>query len=152
MSDFINRPKDDYIQEADWQKLYALTEHWKSGFLFYKDDLRFLHHLIDRYFLWISKKENIDMVSEIELNLLKVDKQCTSLLERTNNHLHHLAELIDDPYKYDSHRFRTEQELLEEEHTQFVKDFRENRKEVFAITEYIIDGEELVRQLNILPK
>lgn len=152
MNDFRYRPKDNYIYEADWPKLYVLTEHWKSDFLFYKDDLRFLHHLIDKYFLWISKKENIDMVSEIEVNLLKVDKECASLLERTNTHLHHLAELIDDPFKYDSHQFRNEHELLEDELAQFVKDFRKNRKEVFAITKHIIDGEELVRQLNVIPK
>ena len=152
MNDFRNRPKDNYIHEADWQKLYILAEHWKSDLMFYKDDLRFLHHLIDKYFLWLSKKQNIDMVQEIEVNLLKVDKQCASLLKRTNKHLHHLAELIDNPFAYDSHKFRTEHEILEDELTQFLKDFRKNRKEVFKITEHIIEGEELVRQLNILPK
>ncbi len=75
MNDFRNRPKYNYIHEADWQKLYLLTELWKSDLLFYKDDLKFLYHLIDKYFLRISKRENIDMVQEIEVNLLKVDKQ-----------------------------------------------------------------------------
>lgn len=152
MNDFRNRPKDNYIKEADWQKLYVLTEHWKSDLMFYKDDLKFLHHLIDKYFLWLSKKENVDMVQEIEVNLLKVDKECESLLERTNNHLQHLAQLIDNSFAYDSHQFRAEHEILEDELTQFVKDFRKNRKEVFAIKKHIIEGEELVRQLNIVPK
>jgi hypothetical protein len=57
MRNFINRPKDDCIREADWQKLYILTEHWKSDLLFYKQDLKFLHHFIDKYFLRISKRE-----------------------------------------------------------------------------------------------
>jgi hypothetical protein len=140
MNDFRYRPKDNDIHKADWPKLYVLTEHWRSSFLFYKDDLRFLHHLIDKYFLWISKKETIDMVSEIEVNLLKADKECTSLLQRTNTHLQHLAALIDDPFKYDSHQFRTEHGLLEDELVYFVKDFRNNRKEVFAITKQIIKG------------
>ncbi len=152
MNAFRNRPKDNYIQEADWQQLFVLTEHWKSDLSFYADDLKFLQPLIDKYFLWISKKENIDKVEDIEINLLKVEKQCALLLNRTNKHLHHLAELIDNPFAYDSHKFRAEHELLEDELTQFVKDFRKNRKEVFAITKHIIEGEELVRQLNIIPK
>ena len=152
MNHFINRPKDDYIREADWQKLYLLTEHWKSDLLFYKQDLKFLHHLIDKYFLWISKSENIDMVREIEVDLLKVHKQGATLLETTHKHLHHLAELIDNPFAYDSHQFRAEHETLEDELTEFLKDFRRNRKEVFKITGHIMDGEELVRQLNIFPK
>jgi len=147
MNDFRNRPKDNYIHEADWQKLYTLTEHWKSDLMFYKDDLKFLHHLIDKYFLWLSKKENIDMVQEIEVNLLKVDKKCASLLDRANKHLHHLTELIDNPFAYDSHQFRAEHEILEDELTQFVKDFRKNRKEVFAITEHVIDSEEFIDQI-----
>ncbi|SFW23990.1 hypothetical protein [Cellulophaga fucicola] len=150
MSDFRNRPKDQYINEANWQELYVLTEHWKSDLLFYKDDLKFLHELIEKYLMWISKKENLDLVKEIEISLLVVDKQCTSLLERTTKHLHHLTELIENPFAYDSHKFRTEHGILEDNLSRFVKDFRKNRKEIFGITEYIIDGEKLVRQYTDL--
>lgn len=152
MNDFRNRPKDNYIREAEWEQLYVLTEHWKSDLLFYRDDLRFLHHLIDKYFLWISKKENIDMVREIEVSLLEIDKQCDSLLDKTNKHMHHLAELIDDPFTYVSDKFRDEHEILEDRLAQFVKDFRNNRKEVFTITEHIIEGEALMNKFNPLSK
>ncbi len=150
MSDFRSRPKDNYIQEADWQKLYTLTEHWKSDLQFYNDDLKFLHHLIDKYFMWISKKENIDMVREIEVGLLEMDNRCGALLNRANKHLHHLAELIDNPFAYDSHKFRTEHQQLEDDLATFVKEFRKNRKEVFTITEHVIDGEEMVRRHNLV--
>jgi hypothetical protein len=49
--------------------------------------------------------------------------------------LKHLAELIDAPYKYDSHQCRTDHEKLEIEIDDFVKIFRKNKKEIFAITE-----------------
>ena len=149
MNDFRNRPKDNYINEADWQKLFILTEHWKSDLEFYKDDLRFLHHLIENYFMWLTKNENIEMVKEIGANVFKVEKQCALLIKKTNKHLHHLAELMENPFAYDSHKFREEHEILEDELAQFLIDFRKNRKEVFKITEHIIKEEELVRQLNI---
>ncbi|TYC10590.1 hypothetical protein ES677_11660 [Bizionia gelidisalsuginis] len=152
MNNFRNRPKDNYIQEATWEQLYVLTEHWKSDLLFYKDDLRFLHHLIDKYFMWISKKENIDRVSEIEEGLIEMDKKCDALLNTIDTHLHHLAQLIDDPFIFVADTFRNEHEGLEDHLAQFLKDFRKNRKEVFAITEHIIDGEEMVRQLNVVSK
>lgn len=149
MSDFRKRPNDNYIYEANWQQLYILTAHWKSDLLFYNDDLKFLHHLIDKYFMWISKKDCLDMVREIEVGLLHMDNKCGELLNRTNKHLHHLTELIDDPFKYDSHKFRTEHEQLENDITHFVKEFRNNRKEVFTITEYVIESEEMVTQMNL---
>lgn len=147
MADFRNRPKGQYIFEADWQQLYILTEHWKSDLLFYKDDLKFLDHLIDKYFIWISKKENIDLVRDIELNLLEIYKQSTSLLKRVNKHLHHLAELVDAPYKYDSNLFRREHKQLENDIANYVISFRKNRKETFAITEHVIDSEKFVQKV-----
>ncbi|QNK77151.1 hypothetical protein H7F37_13690 [Winogradskyella sp. PAMC22761] len=152
MNTFRYRPKDNYIQKADWQKLYILTEHWKTDISFYTDDLRFLHHLIDKYFLWISKKENIDVIQEIELNLLKVDRQSESLLNRVNKQLQYLTDLMGDPLVYNSDEFRKEHEQLEDDLNQFVIDFRENRKEIFKITEHIIKGEELIKQFNISSK
>lgn len=150
MSDFRNRPSGSYIHEANWQQLYVLTEHWKSDLEFYNTDLKFFHHLIDKYFMWISKKENIDMVREIEIGLLEMDNQSSMLLQQVNKHLHHLAELAANSFAYDSHKFRTEHEKLEDELSSFVKDFRKNRKEVFTITEHVMDEEEMVRRLNLV--
>lgn len=149
MSDFRNRPNGRYIFEADWQELYLLTEHWKSDLLFYADDLRFLHHLIDKYFIWISKKENIDVVRDAEVNLIDADNQSSSLLKRIDIHLTHLVELIDDPFKYDSHIFRTEHENLEDAITSFRKTVRGNRKDIFAVTEQVIGSEEFVDKIMV---
>lgn len=147
MNEFRSRPKDQYIEEADWQQLYVLTEQWKSDLSFYKDDLKFLHHLIDKYFMWISKKEHIDMVREIEVNLLATDGQCVSMLNRVNEHLHHLAELIDNSFSNDAHTFRAEHAKLEDDIATFVKTFRSNRKEIFTVTDYLMDTEKLVKQV-----
>lgn len=147
MSDLRNRPNGTYIFDADWQELYVLTEHWKSDLLFYKDDLKFLNHLVDKYFIWLSKKENINQVREIEQSLVQTNKTCTNLMERVNMHLSHLANLIENPFKYDSNKFRTEHQILEDEITFFVKKFRENRKNVFEITKHVIETEELVNQI-----
>ena len=57
-----------------------------------------------------------------------------------------LAELIDDPFKYDSHKFRTEHEVLENEIAAFLKKFREVKKETFAVSEQVIEKE--VKRLN----
>ena len=92
------------------------------------------------------------MVREIEIGLLEMDNQSSTLLQRAIKHLHHLAELIDDPFAYDSHKFRTEHEQLDYDFVHFVEDFRKNRKEVFTITEHLINKEEMVRRLNLVSK
>jgi hypothetical protein len=112
MNDFRNRSKDDYSQEGAWQKLYVLSEQWKSNLLFYRDDIRISHHLIDTYSLWISKNARIERMQEMEVNLLKVDQECALLLERTKRNLQYVAQGNDDPFIKDSGPFSIEGESL----------------------------------------
>jgi hypothetical protein len=63
-----------------------------------------------------------------ECNLTRA--RLAALIEKTALHLKHLAELIDAPYKYDSHQCRTEHEKLEIEIDDFVKNFRKNKKNI----------------------
>ena len=139
-----NSNKDlEFLKDGPWNELYAITQHWRSDLEFYRDDLRFLHHLIDKYFMWITKPENLLMVRELKAGLLERGKRSTDLREKAENHLIQLGNLVGDPNRKDAGVTKTEHEHLEEEMTDFVKSFRKNRKEVFTITEYIIDSEEL---------
>jgi hypothetical protein len=133
----------DFLKDGPWNELYILTEHWRSDLQFYHDDLRFLHHLIDKYFMWIAKSENLDLVKELKKGLFNLNTNCNDLLEMVKKHRNQLGYLVEDPNKGDAGIIKTEHEHLEEEFANFVKSFRQNRKEVFAITEYVIDSEEL---------
>ena len=148
MSDFRKRPKDNFIQETDWQELYVLTNHWKSDLLFYKDDLRFLHHLIDKYFIWITKKDNLAEVQKVGRHILEDENICDQLLEKITKNSSHLADLIDDPYKYDSNVFREKHQDLEDKIAVFIKTVRKNRKQLFAVTEHILDSEQLTHLME----
>ena len=55
---------------------------------------------------------------------------------------------MEDAFKYDSHKFRTEHQQLENDITKFVKTFRTNRKEVFEVTKHLIESDELIRILT----
>lgn len=133
----------DFLKDGPWNELYVLTEHWRSDLQFYHDDLRFLHHLIDKYFMWIAKSENLDLVKELKKGLFNLNINCNDLIEKVKKHLIQLGYLVEDPNKGDAGIIKTEHEHLEEEIANFIKSFRKNRKKVFAITEYVIDSEEL---------
>jgi len=146
MENLSIRPKGDFTWTAEYQQLYILTEHWKSDLQFYKDDLRFLHHLIDKYFIWLTHKEHLDEMRDLVSGLSEIGKNCDLLIKKITEHQSHLAELIDAPFKYDSHKFRTEHEELENEIASFIKKFRKIKKETFAVSEQVINKE--VKRLN----
>lgn len=146
MENLSLRPKGDFTYTAEYQQLYILTEHWKSDLLFYKDDLRFLHHLIDKYFIWFTDKKHLDEMRKVASGLSDIGKKCDGLLDKASKHLHHLAEQIDDPSKHDSQKIRSEHEELENETAAFIKKFRQIKKETFAVAEQVIEKE--VKRLN----
>lgn len=142
MEDFRNRPKGEYLQNANWEQLYALTRHWISDLQFFKDDLNFLNKLIDKYLIWITKDENMKAVSLILADLRKTRNTCADLIQKTEKHLQQLANMAEEENEA-SRIFRLEHIHLENEISAFVKDFRNNRKETFKITEHILNTEEL---------
>ena len=134
--------------EVNWQELYILAGHWKSDLNFYKDDLKFLHHLINKYIIWITKDENLNMVKEIEKNLFELRNKSEDLMQDVITHQGNLALILENPIHRPKPQFLGDHEDLEDKISNFVKLFRSNRKEVFKITEYVLDSEELPNVLR----
>jgi len=148
MNEFGQRPRGTFINTANWEELYILSKHWKSDLLFYKEDSNFLHRLINKYFIWLTKSKNIEMVRKIEIKVNKINKECEALLHKVDEHIKLFETIEKDQELKDDAIFRREHERLENEISKFVKEFRENRKEVFKITEYVVDSEQLVSILE----
>ncbi|HSP11425.1 MAG TPA: hypothetical protein VLO29_02780 [Salegentibacter sp.] len=142
MENFRKRPKGEFMIQANWDQLYLLTKHWVSDLKFFRDDLRFLNKLINKYFIWIDNDESISEVSKIKSKLQEIRSRCEDLLSKTEKHREKLGILVENDSD-DSRIFRLEHEHLEDEITYFVKAFRKNRMEIFKITEYIKDTEDL---------
>lgn len=143
MSDKKQLDDIDFLKNGPWDELYVVSEHWKSDLEFYRDDLRFLHNLIDKYLLWITKSENLDMVRELKVGLQEMNTRVEDLLAKVSQHRIQLGYMVEDPNRTDAGIIKTEHEHLEEEIAFLVKSFRANRKEVFTITEHIMDSGDL---------
>lgn len=144
MENFRSRPKGNFIRKSRWQELYALTEHWKSDLLFYRDDLKFLRHLVDKYFIWIKGQDNLEGISRVGEQILTRTRECDELLEMVNKQMAHLPKGMEEALiRYDSKEFRTKNAELEDEIARFIKNVRENRVQLFKITEYAMDSENL---------
>lgn len=143
MLEFRLRPKDNYVLETEWDKIYVLTEHWISDLSFYKDDLKFFRHLIDKYFIWISEESHLKEVERILNNVNTLARKAENLLTRTSKHLSHIKDIMEEPFAHDSQKFREEHQNLEDEIAVFIKTCRDQRKLVFSVIEHVVDNERL---------
>lgn len=142
------RPKSDYLQQAEWSELYVLAKHWQSDMEFYRDELRFLRGLVDKYFIWLIRDENIAQVQDMTGKLSEAGQNHEQLHERLKEHLKLLEGLISKSSNIDKVDFRKKHIELEDRITDFFKAFRSLKKEVFAMTEHVVSEEKLKHLLT----
>lgn len=143
MSKLSAKPGINDYGKSNWEEFYFLAKHWKSDLEFYKDDLRFLHNLIEKYLIWITKQENLERVVDIRNKEHALTLRCNALLQKVSSHLEMASNIVKEGKDTAKKDFFTNHGELEIEIAEFVKTFRESRKEVFKVTEYVMDSEEL---------
>jgi hypothetical protein len=129
------------MDEETWISLSVLSEHWQSDLAFFKDELRFLRSLINKYFIWLMEEENIEKTRLLAKGITEMETQRNSFDQQVATHLQHLQRLIENPFAYDAHAIKQEHEKLENNISQFVKDFRVLKRETFDLTELVIESE-----------
>lgn len=143
MKTFTSESGTENIQPVDWEKLYVLTRYWRSDLEFYLEDMRFLNKLIGKYSIWLKRNENSETVSRVARELLGLTENGENLLVRVKEHFKKIGNLIKHKNKEKSEELKMDHEALENEISQFVKDFRTNRRQVFKVSEKVIDSENL---------
>jgi hypothetical protein len=139
--EFRTRPKSNYLLDAEWQELHALTSHWQSDIVFFGDELRFIDLLIDKYFTSLVDQENITVTKDVAAKLSDIKKTYESLHQKVLKHLRHIENLMVNPFASDVSAFRNEHQMLEDELVAFVKGFRDVKRHVFQLTDRVVKTE-----------
>lgn len=126
---------------ASWEELHILTDKWKSDLEFYSFELSFLHKLIDKYYIWLTNDELINEVEQAASRVFAADKSRNVLVIKTIKHLRHIEDIMENEFAFNTQEFKKEHEELENKLASFYKNFKLLKKEVFALTEQVLEGE-----------
>ncbi|HEY0653016.1 MAG TPA: hypothetical protein VGD65_07805 [Chryseosolibacter sp.] len=135
-------------ERAFEQQMYIVSERWQSDLVFFYDELNFLRKLIDKYFMWLIDDDNIESTRKLASELAKLEKRRYTILQRLDQHRRHLANLVENPFSHSSQECRDEYSELEVLFAGLAKEFRQVKKDVFALTEHVIESEKAKRLLN----
>lgn len=135
--------KSNYLHSASWDELHAITKHWQSNNDFYHYEINFLKKLIDKYFIWMTKKENIAQVRKLVLQLGTLDERHRDIGDAIFKHLNHIALYLENSFSHDEQLFRFEHSVLLQRIEEFNIEFRNVKKEIFEISEKVLDHKKL---------
>jgi len=120
------------------EKVYEKTTKWISDCEFYKDDLRFIQHILDRYQMEMTAHENLDEIRESTIRLQEVKYSCSSLSLRIEAYRKKFVKLI--PWEITSDLKKEYVGLYDKIQT-FELEFKAIKKEIFSIADHILEIE-----------
>ncbi|MBL6449019.1 hypothetical protein JMN32_22095 [Fulvivirga sp. 29W222] len=135
--------KSDFFDQASWEQLYVITNYWKSDLCFYGDETSFLKHLVGKYSIWLTVSDNIEWVQQVTEKLNVCERFKDDLLATIARHMGHIRGMVENPFVHNEQKFREEHAQLEEDVVDYVKSHRSLKKQVFTITEKVVESEKL---------
>ncbi len=137
--------------QKELQRMYVRTEHWISDYDFFEDEFNFFVNLLDKYFIGavISDIENSKTLQDAAARLMKLDKLRVHIATLNRQNLQYLSNLIQNKELFDPEECRDRQADLESDHVDFMKQYREMKKEIFHLSEKLIKES---RSKNLLSK
>lgn len=143
-----NAAPENHYGEQTWQQMFILSEHWQSDIAFYDDEIRFLRKVIDGHFSNLVDDKNLPNTRKVTMELINLDKHRFVISQKTDDHLKHLANLLENPFSHNAQTVKDAHAETESMIAGFVKRFRIIKKKIFAIVEQIERSEKGKHLLN----
>ncbi len=142
------RPPSNYLEHASNEELYLLVKNWQSDLEFYQGEMRFFGTLLDKYFQWLVKDEELSYLRQLALRIASLQEKHSELSEKLQLQLQQYEKLLEAPPTKNGHNHRLEFEKLEDYLAAFVKSLRAVKSELFTTTERVIKEENIKRLLS----
>lgn len=123
------------------RSFYAQTERWKSDLTLVDNELNFFRKLMFDYFAGRINGSLLEQTRRLSTQETKIEKRRVTLEERILDQNAFLVRLTENPFTYNAQACKEEQEALERDLTEFIKDFGQFKQNLFAVTTEILKSE-----------
>lgn len=118
------------VQSIDLQTYSTTAEDWLSDLVFYKNNIRFLQCLLDRFYTDMALQENLDEMREVMMRFQDVKYLYKTTLHRIKSHRVDLAEASQGSSPKDILTVERQHLDLQKEIKALVQSFKETNGEI----------------------
>ena len=144
------RPRSNYLHSANWRELYLLTKHWKSDIKFANYEINFFKGLVDKYFIWVKDKDQTVQVQHLTNILEHLTSELENIDKAITKHLNYIRLFINSNFSRDEEAFRVEHAMLEDKIVGLMNALRETKREIFNLTEEMLNNEKTNKLIDQL--
>ena len=129
-------------------KYYVLSEHWKSDFDFYRDECQFLSSLINKYFVYLLQDRALSEIQKLAARLSETTQAREDITKSVSNYMADIKSYIVLEKATHIKEIKSKHAKLEKDISNFVKSFKELKKDVFLVTEEIMQSEKVKKLVS----
>lgn len=126
------------------QQIYVLCRHWESDLEFFRIETAFLHRLLDDYFVQLLSPEYFEDLKESTQKLFELEKEENSLRQQITTHMKQVELAAEHVAPEDAEKLADDQATIEALLLKLINDYREVKKEMFALVEKAMHRKNLV--------
>jgi len=127
---------------------YVTARQWSSDVEFFKIETAFLHRLMDDHFVPLCDKTYFEKFKTAGKELLKLEKESLSADNLLNHQLKMVELMAEGIVPEDAEDLAANQVQLESLMTRLILDYRDVKKQLFALVESLIRENSKTIDLN----
>ena len=126
------------------QQIYVLCRHWESDLEFFRIETAFLHRLLDDYFVQLLSPEYFEDLKKSTQKLFVLEKEENSLRQQIMDHMKQVELAVENVAPEDAEKLADDQATIEALLLKLINDYREVKKEMFALVEKAMHSKNLI--------
>ena len=126
------------------QQIYVLCRHWESDLEFFRIETAFLHRLLDDYFVQLLSPEYFEDLKKSTQKLFELEKEENGLRQQIMDHMKQVELAAENVAPEDPEKLADAQATIEALLLKLINDYREVKKEMFALVEKAMHSKKLI--------
>jgi hypothetical protein len=126
------------------QQYYVMCRHWESDLEFFRIETAFLHRLLDDYFVQLLSPEYFAELKGCTQKLFELEKEENGLRQQLMMHRKQVELAAESIIPEDAEKVTEEQITIESLLIKLINDYREVKKEMFALVEKGMNRKKLI--------
>jgi hypothetical protein len=125
---------------------YVIGRHWASDLEFFRIETAFLHRLLEDHFIPLCNQAHISELTRVGMKLYHLEKEESQVSKLLSDQLKQLELMAEDIIPEDVEELAESQVNLEGWVANLMNDYRETKKEIFALVGWVTHRNKLIAE------
>jgi uncharacterized protein YfkK (UPF0435 family) len=141
--------KNPNLEQLSLEELHQESRNWLSTIAFWKDEVRFMHNLINKNFVYFISKDQKGSLDALLNKVTEIEKEKLNALKTSViNHEKHLSDSLKNLTDLNINNFLDEHRKISKDFVSFKVNYRLFKGELFRLAEEVLKEKDIKKLVS----